>query len=73
MYLYSQPVPLTHLFCVLPCPVQEQKQQCLEKLILTEQATPNILPDGHLKDPVDVQQFLQNVPFHLLYDEAIDK
>ncbi len=44
------------------------KQQVLSNLIDIDQAMPFMLPGGRLSDPVDVDRYTSQVPFHCLYD-----
>ena len=58
--------------CLIFHTLQGQKVTYISDLIEPEQATPTLLPDGKLTEPVDLDRFLHAVPFHSLYDEVND-
>jgi hypothetical protein len=48
----------------------EQKESLLSEYIDPQQAMPFMLSDGQLTSEIDVDHFLNRVPFHLLYDDV---
>jgi hypothetical protein len=50
--------------------LQDEKEAVLGRIIDADQATPFILPGGTLDSPVDMERFLNNIPFHSLYDDG---
>ncbi len=47
---------------------ETQRRKTLNELIEPEQAMPFMLPDGKLEAPIDINHFLNHVPFYGLYD-----
>jgi hypothetical protein len=48
----------------------EQKERLLSEYIDPQQAMPLMLSDGQLTSEIDIDHFLNRVPFHLLYDDV---
>lgn len=48
----------------------EQKEEAFLDIIDNDQAMPFLLPNGKLRDELDVDHFIHNVPFQCLYDET---
>lgn len=48
----------------------EQKEKLLSEYIDPQQAMPLMLSDGQLTSEIDIDHFLNRVPFHLLYDDV---
>ena len=49
----------------------KKKLEVISTYINPEDAMPFMHPDGKLTGEVDLEQFLQKVPFHSLYDDAV--
>jgi hypothetical protein len=48
----------------------KKKQEVIAELVDPAQAMPWMLPSGKLVEEVDLEHYVQVVPFHCLYDEA---
>lgn len=50
---------------------EDRKEETLSEWIDSDQATPLLLPDGKLSSDIDVDRFLNQVPFYRLYDDVV--